>query len=50
VTRLKKEKKVSSKKEKKKNYKITLNALTIGNKNTMRGTAIRNLNKTEQPK
>jgi hypothetical protein len=50
VTRLKKEKRVSSKKEKEKNHKVILNALTMGNKNIMRETAIRNPNKTEQPK
>jgi hypothetical protein len=47
VARLKKRKKASLKKEKKRSHKITLNALTVRNKNIMRGTAIRNLNKTK---
>ena len=47
VARLKEEKRVSSRKEKERSYKVTLNALTIRNKNIMRGTTIRNLNKTE---
>jgi hypothetical protein len=50
MARSKKEKKVSLKKEKERSHKVTLNALTVGNKNTIRGTAIRNPNKTEQPK
>ena len=50
VARLRKEKRISLRKEKKRNYKVILNALTVGNKNIMRGTAIRNLNKTKQPK
>jgi hypothetical protein len=50
VTRLKKEKKVSLRKEKERSYKMTLNALTMGNKNITQGTAIRNLNRTERPK
>jgi hypothetical protein len=47
VARLKKEKKINLKKEKERNYKVTLNTLTVGNKNIMRGITIRNLNKTE---
>jgi hypothetical protein len=47
VTRLREEKGVSLRKEKERSYKEILNALTVGNKNIMRGTAIRNLNKTE---
>jgi hypothetical protein len=48
MTRLKKKKKVNLKKEKERSYKVILNILTMGNKNIMRGIAIRNLNKTEQ--
>jgi hypothetical protein len=33
VTRLKKKRKISLRKEREKSYKITLNALTVGNKN-----------------
>jgi hypothetical protein len=50
VARLKKEKKVSLKKEREKSHKVTLNALTVGNKNITQGTVIRNPNKTKQPK
>jgi hypothetical protein len=50
MTRLRKEKRISSKKEKERSYKVTLNVLTVRNKNIMRGTVIRNLNKTEQLK
>jgi hypothetical protein len=50
VTRLREKKRVSLRKEKERNYKMTLNALTVRNKDIMRGTAIRNPNKTEQPK
>jgi hypothetical protein len=48
VTRLKEKKKVSLKKEKGRNHKMILNALIVGNKNIIRETAIRNLNKTKQ--
>jgi hypothetical protein len=47
ITRLREKKRVSLKKEKERNYKIISNALTVGNKNIMRETAIRNPNKTE---
>ena len=47
MARLKEEKEVSLKKEKERNYKVILNALIMRNKDIMRGTAIRNLNKTE---
>jgi hypothetical protein len=50
VTRLKKGKRINLKKEKKRSHKMILNALTVGNKNIMRETAIRNLNKTKQSK
>ena len=50
MARLKEEKKVSLRKEKERNHKITLNALIVRNKDIMRGTAIRNLNETEQSK
>jgi hypothetical protein len=50
VARLKKKKKVSLRKERERNYKMTLNALTVRNKGITQGTAIRNLNKIEQPK
>jgi hypothetical protein len=50
VARLKKEKRVNSKKKKKKSHKVTSNTLIIGNKNITQGTAIRNLNKTKQHK
>jgi hypothetical protein len=47
MARLKEEKRVSLRKKKERNYKITLNILTVGNKNIIRGTVIRNPNKTE---
>ena len=47
MARLKKEKRINLKKEKERNYKMTLNVLIIGNKDIIRKTAIRNLNKTE---
>jgi hypothetical protein len=47
MARLKEEKRVSLKKERERNYKIILNALTMGNKDITQGTTIRNLNKTE---
>jgi hypothetical protein len=47
VTRLREGKRINLKKEKERNHKVTLNALIMGNKNIMRGTIIRNLNKTE---
>jgi hypothetical protein len=47
MARLKGGKRVSLKKEKERSHKVTLNALTAGNKDIMRGTAIRSLNKTE---
>ena len=50
ITRSKKGKRVNLKKEKKRNHKVTSNASTVRNKNIMRGTTIRNLNKTKQPK
>ena len=50
IIRLKEEKRVNLKKEKERSHKITLNTLIMGNKNIMRETVIRNLNKTEQPK
>jgi hypothetical protein len=40
VARLRKGKRVSLKKEKERSYKVTLNALTAGNKDIMRGIAI----------
>jgi hypothetical protein len=50
MTRLRKGKKINLKKEKERSHKITLNALTIENKNITQETAIRNLNKTKQSK
>jgi hypothetical protein len=47
VARLKKGKKVNLKKKKERSHKVTLNTLTIKNKNIIRGTAIRNPNKIE---
>jgi hypothetical protein len=47
MKRLREKKRVNLKKEKERNYKIILNALTVGNKDIMREIAIRNLNKTE---
>ena len=47
MARLKEEKGVNLKKEKERNHKVTSNILTVRNKNIMRGTVIRNLNKTE---
>jgi hypothetical protein len=40
MTRSKEERRISLKKEKEKNYKKTLNALTAANKDIMQGTAI----------
>ena len=45
MTRLKKGRKVSLRKERERNHKITLNALIMRNKNITQETAIRNLNK-----
>jgi hypothetical protein len=39
VTRLKKKEKISSKKEKKRSYKVILNTFIVGNKDIMRETA-----------
>jgi hypothetical protein len=50
MTRLKEERKVSLRKKREKSYKVTLNALIVGNKDITQGTVTRNLNKTEQPK
>jgi hypothetical protein len=50
VTRLKKEKKVNLKKERKRSHKIILNTLIIRNKDITQRTVIRNPNKTKQPK
>jgi hypothetical protein len=50
MARLRKEKKISSKKERAGNYKVILNALTIRNKDIMPGIATRNRNKTEELK
>jgi hypothetical protein len=50
VARLREKKRVSLKKEKERSHKVILNILTVGNKDIMRGTVIRNLNKTEQSK
>jgi hypothetical protein len=50
VTRLKEGKRISLRKEKERSHKVILNALIVRNKDIMRGIAIRNLNKTEQPK
>ena len=50
VARLREEKRVSLRKEKERSHKLTLNTLIVGNKDIMRGTAIRNLNRTEQLK
>ena len=47
MTRLKKEKGINLRKEKERNHKVILNALTVGNKDIMRVTVIRNLNKTK---
>jgi hypothetical protein len=43
--RLKGKKRVSLRKERGRSYKIILNILIVGNKNTTQGTVIRNLNK-----
>jgi FixJ family two-component response regulator len=48
ITRLKKKREISLKKEKKRNHKMTLNTLTVRNKNIMREITTRNPNKTEQ--
>jgi hypothetical protein len=48
VTRLRKEKRASLKKEKEKSHKMTLNALIMINKGIMLRIAIRNRNKTEK--
>jgi hypothetical protein len=50
VARLKKKRKINLKKEKEKSHKITLNALTVKNKDITQRTVIRNLNKTKQLK
>jgi hypothetical protein len=50
MTRLKKGKRINLKKKKERNHKIISNTLTMGNKNIMRGTVIRNPNKTKQSK
>jgi hypothetical protein len=50
VARSKEGKRISLRKEKERSHKVTLNILTVRNKDIMRGTVIRNLNKTEQPK
>jgi hypothetical protein len=42
MTRLKKEKKVSSRKGKAKNHKVTLNALIVASQGIIPGIAIRN--------
>ena len=42
---LKEKKRVSLKKERAKNHKMILNALTVRNKDTIRETATQNLNK-----
>ena len=47
MTRLKKKKRINLRKEKEKSHKVILNTLSVGNKDIMRETAIRNLNKTE---
>jgi hypothetical protein len=43
--RLKKERRVSLRKERERSYKITLNALIMGNRDITRETTIRNPNK-----
>jgi hypothetical protein len=50
MARSKEERKVNLKKEREKSHKVILNALTVKNKDITQGTAIRNLNKTEQSK
>jgi hypothetical protein len=50
VTPLKEERRASLKKKKVKNYKVTLNALTAGNKDIMPETVTRNQNKIERLK
>jgi len=47
MTRLKEERRVNLRKERKKSHKVILNILIVGNKNITQKTAIRNLNKTE---
>jgi hypothetical protein len=47
MARLKEEKRINLKKEREKSYKMTLNALTVRNKDITRETVIQNLNKTE---
>jgi hypothetical protein len=48
VTRSKEKKRVSLKKEREKSHKVTLNALTVRNKNITQKTVTRNPNKTER--
>jgi hypothetical protein len=48
MTRLRKKRKISLKREKAKNYKVTLNALTAGNKNITLKTATRNRSRIEK--
>jgi hypothetical protein len=48
VAFLKKEKKVNSKREKKRNYKVTLNILIMASRDIMPGITTRNRNKTEK--
>jgi hypothetical protein len=50
VARSKEKKRINLKKKKERNHKVTLNALTVGNKSITQKTIIRNPNKTEQPK
>jgi hypothetical protein len=49
VARLKEKKRVSLKKEKAKNYKMILNALTAENQGITQGIITRSLNKIKQP-